>query len=63
MGALPKIKVSITRRKRKRAHYLRLKMPAMLPCPNCDEPRLSHHVCPHCGQYKGRQVLDINEDE
>jgi ribosomal protein L32 len=22
---------------------------------------LPHRVCPHCGQYRGRQVLDVSE--
>ena len=63
MGALPKIRISLTRRRRKRAHYLRLKMPTMIHCPNCDKQRLSHHVCPHCGQYKKQQVFEVSEDE
>lgn len=26
-------------------------------CPSCMELKLRHQVCPHCGKYKGRQVL------
>ncbi|QQS58817.1 50S ribosomal protein L32 [Candidatus Peregrinibacteria bacterium] len=26
-------------------------------CPSCGALRLSHCVCPACGMYKGRQVL------
>lgn len=61
MGALPKRKVSRVRRDRRRAHYLRLKMPNMVPCPQCGTLRLSHHVCPNCGTYNGEQVLDVEE--
>ena len=63
MGALPKIKVSITRRRRKRAHYLRLKMPSIVHCSNCDKRCLSHRVCPHCGQYKRQQIITIKENK
>ena len=28
-------------------------------CPNCKSPKLPHRVCPACGFYKGRQVLQI----
>lgn len=63
MGALPKRKVSRVRRDRRRAHYLRLKMPAMAPCPQCNTLRLSHHVCPKCGTYNGVQVLPDTELE
>ena len=61
MGALPKRKVSRVRRDRRRAHYLRLKLPHMVPCLQCDALHLSHHVCPNCGSYNGTQVLDIDE--
>jgi large subunit ribosomal protein L32 len=61
MGALPKRKVSQVRRDRRRAHYLRLKMPSMVPCPSCGTLRLSHNVCPNCGTYKGEQVLQLEE--
>ncbi|RLD96412.1 MAG: 50S ribosomal protein L32, partial [Aquificota bacterium] len=30
-------------------------------CPNCQEPKLPHRVCPHCGFYKDRQVLEVEE--
>jgi large subunit ribosomal protein L32 len=26
-------------------------------CPNCHEKKLPHRVCPHCGQYKGREIV------
>ena len=57
MGALPKRKVSRVRRDRRRAHYLRLKMPHMVPCTQCNSLHLAHHVCPNCGSYNGVQVL------
>lgn len=28
-------------------------------CPACGAAKLMHHVCPECGKYKGRQVLDL----
>ncbi len=61
MGALPKRKISRVRRDRRRAHYLRLKMPQMLPCPQCDVLRLAHHVCTNCGTYNDVQVLVVEE--
>ena len=27
-------------------------------CSNCGAKRLTHTVCPECGQYRGRQVID-----
>ena len=61
MGALPKRKVSRVRRRRRRAHYLRLKMPNMIPCSQCGVLYLSHHVCKNCGTYNGTQVLAEEE--
>jgi large subunit ribosomal protein L32 len=28
-------------------------------CQNCGKAKLSHRVCPHCGYYKGKQVITI----
>ncbi len=30
-------------------------------CPVCKKPAAPHSVCPHCGQYKGKQVLTVDE--
>ena len=57
MGALPKRKISQVRRDRRRAHYLRLKMPKMIHCPQCNALQISHHVCKECGTYNGVQVI------
>lgn len=56
----PKRRHSRARRDKRRAHD-HLHRPALSKCPNCDESRLPHRVCPHCGQYKGREVIDVGE--
>jgi large subunit ribosomal protein L32 len=28
-------------------------------CPQCRESKLPHRICPHCGYYKGREVLAV----
>ncbi len=60
MGALPKRKVTKAAKAKRRSH-LHLKIPQLVSCPQCRQPRLAHHVCPNCGTYRGRQVLPIKE--
>lgn len=60
MGALPKQKVSKSRQGNRRRHH-HIPIPQLVPCPQCRQPRLSHHACPFCGTYRGRQVLKIKE--
>ncbi|HXN46894.1 MAG TPA: 50S ribosomal protein L32 [Bryobacteraceae bacterium] len=57
----PKRRHSAQRRAKRRAHDF-LKPAASSECPNCHEPKLPHRVCPHCGQYKGREVIEVSED-
>ena len=60
MGALPKQRISRHRQgNRRRHHYLTL--PHLVTCKSCGELRRSHHVCPNCGMYRGRQVIVIEE--
>ncbi|HLL80376.1 MAG TPA: 50S ribosomal protein L32 [Ktedonobacteraceae bacterium] len=56
MGALPKQRTSHARQGKRRAHH-HLILPQLVACPNCRKPRLSHHACPNCGYYRGRQVF------
>ncbi|HEX2033784.1 MAG TPA: 50S ribosomal protein L32 [Chloroflexota bacterium] len=56
MGALPKKKVSRRRRDNRRSHH-HLKVPSLIDCPNCRQRIVAYQACPHCGQYRGRQVL------
>jgi large subunit ribosomal protein L32 len=58
MAAVPKKKLTRRRRDNRRAH-IRIQLPALVICPQCREYRRAHHVCPHCGTYRGRQVLEI----
>jgi large subunit ribosomal protein L32 len=58
VGALPKRKISKGRRDRRRSH-LALKRLNLVPCPQCHELRLPHHVCPFCGSYRGVEVIEI----
>lgn len=45
--------------KRDRASHFALKKTALVKCPKCGKPVLSHTACAFCGTYKGRQVIVI----
>jgi len=55
MGALPKIKISKSRRNRRRAHDS-LDMPAVATCPKCAKSRRPHFLCSYCGHYGEKPV-------
>ncbi|MBI3970293.1 MAG: 50S ribosomal protein L32 [Chloroflexi bacterium] len=56
MGALPKKKISRRRRDNRRSH-IHLSPPQLISCPSCRQPIVAYQACPHCGMYRGRQVL------
>jgi large subunit ribosomal protein L32 len=58
--ANPKRRHSQARRDKRRAHDA-LRRPAGSLCENCGEVKLPHRVCPHCGNYRGREVLEVEE--
>lgn len=59
--ANPKRRHSKARTAKRRAHDA-LARTYLGKCPQCHEPTLPHHICPHCGYYRGRQVKAV-EDE
>ena len=61
MGALPKRKVSRHRRGNRRSHQA-LSAPQQVLCPECGRPALTHRVCPSCGTYNGRKVVEAREE-
>jgi len=54
--AVPKKKVSRSRRNNRRAHDA-LPAGSYVECPNCGELKRPHHVCADCGHYDGREVI------
>lgn len=57
----PKRRHSKARTRKRRAHDA-LRAPSTSLCPNCQEPRMPHRVCPKCGFYKGREVVKIEQE-
>ena len=58
---VPKRKTSKSKRNKRRTHQ-KTAAPAIVVCPQCQEAKLPHHACPSCGDYKGRSVVDVDDD-
>jgi large subunit ribosomal protein L32 len=56
----PKRRHSKSRSRKRRAHDALHRVTATA-CPNCQQPKLPHRVCPKCGYYGGRQVIEVEE--
>jgi large subunit ribosomal protein L32 len=59
--AVPKRRTSKAKRDSRRAHDS-LGMPARSKCPQCGEPKPPHRVCGNCGTYRGREVVQTDEE-
>ena len=58
--AVPKQKQARSRTRKRRAQH-KISPPAINECPQCHSPRRPHRVCPVCGTYAGREVVDAAE--
>jgi len=59
--AVPKRKTSKSKRDMRRSHDAIKNLPALQKCPNCGEMKQYHRVCPSCGQYRGHEVIEMEE--
>ncbi|MEW6534031.1 MAG: 50S ribosomal protein L32 [Candidatus Auribacterota bacterium] len=58
--ANPKKRMSKCRTHTRRSHD-RLDMPAVVSCDNCGQPKLPHRICPECGYYGKKQIVEVEE--
>jgi large subunit ribosomal protein L32 len=59
--AVPKRKTSKAKRDKRRSHDA-LTDGNRSVCPDCGAPRQPHRVCPSCGKYRGRTIIETEED-
>lgn len=59
--AMPKHKISKSRRDMRKSQYLKVKTATPNKCPQCGEPKLTHRVCIHCGFYKGKEIVKMGD--
>ena len=60
--ANPTSRHSKARRDKRRANW-KIEPVNMSLCPECQEPKLSHRVCPSCGSYRGKKIIEVIEKE
>jgi len=51
-------RTSKSRKGMRRSHHA-LKVPAMTKCTKCGKQIKPHRVCPYCGFYKNRKVIEV----
>ena len=58
---VPKRRTGKTKRNMRRSHHA-LKSASLSDCPSCGERIMPHRVCPKCGHYKDRLVVNIDNE-
>jgi len=58
MGGVPKKRHTKGSRNQRRSHLFIVK-PTLNICGKCGKPAMPHFVCPACGFYKGKEVIDV----
>jgi large subunit ribosomal protein L32 len=56
--AVPRANTSKARTRRRQKINMRLEVPTTVECASCGNKILLHHVCPKCGFYRGKQVIE-----
>lgn len=59
--AVQKKKHSKAKTRTRRSANDKVAVAAAAYCSYCGEPKMPHRICPHCGYYKNRQVVQVEE--
>ena len=59
--AVPKRTTSKAKTASRKAANMKMGAPGLSTCPQCHEPKLPHRVCPTCGFYDGKDVVNNAE--
>jgi large subunit ribosomal protein L32 len=60
--AHPKRRHSKSRRDKRRTHQ-KISAPQMDRCSKCGAVKSTHRVCPSCGYYRGKKILDVEKKQ
>ncbi len=58
--AVPKRKLSKSRKRLRRGHHKAAVM-AHQACPRCGSPKIPHRVCGTCGYYRGKKMVEVED--
>ncbi|MBQ2713475.1 MAG: 50S ribosomal protein L32 [Clostridia bacterium] len=61
--AVPKGKVSKARKHKRNSANFKAAATTLVECPNCKEFKEPHKVCPKCGFYKGKQIVETEKKQ
>lgn len=61
--AVPKGKVSKTRRNSRNSANFKATAPTLVECPQCHELKAPHTACKKCGTYKNQTVIDVDKNK
>ena len=56
----PKKRKTKSGRNQRRSHHA-LKSFSLIKCKKCGKPSKSHYICPECGYYNGKKMVDISK--
>jgi len=59
--AVPKQKKSKASTRTRKSVNMKLTPPRLVACGTCGNKVLPHRVCPKCGYYRGRQVIETED--
>lgn len=59
---VPKKRKTRSAKGQRRSHQALSKV-LLFPCPKCAEPIIPHTVCQKCGQYREKQIIDVEARE
>ena len=59
--AVPKRKHCQARSRSRRGGHIKMTPVKTIACPKCGETMIPHRICPSCGNYRGKDVITLED--